>query len=481
MPHALHFHDYVNCRKLMTNAGRIAERLNAVHGSAIDFGPFKGLTDDMCSWFLLDEINYRGLLLDARCSSDEWLQAINRCTGEASIESAKELEKSLGRESTQSQLAIKSLVMNAVSNLTNGEIGWREAGRPFYNCYAIVFDFVRAVKLQVAWSQLRVPCGGQLLFRFPKGSEPHGMSTLLVGDVTEADGDRLISFAVTFAGRELSLGERCSELFAFRVSPAESSVTVEEKSELWVHSTGNRSVVRGDEEFHERAYVQFALRLVAFAALVNDDPQMLTPVVLSKDQNAFDASTDEALRDRLVERARRINGRGFDFGKSFEELRREHGTSPHWRNPHPALVWTGKGRTTPRIVFRSGALVSAGELFSLPTGYMGVESADELAGILGEAPNGPSEYVYLLRDGVRPYVKVGMTRRDVQARLKELSTANRQLRLIGIIRTGDAACKEAEIHRELAAVHRDGEFFWLSQAGAKEIVVRHGGHWLGED
>ena len=46
---------------------------------------------------------------------------------------------------------------------------------------------------------------------------------------------------------------------------------------------------------------------------------------------------------------------------------------PHIRRPHPALVWTGQGRTIPHIVLRKGCLVHQDTVKRIPTGFQGEE------------------------------------------------------------------------------------------------------------
>ena len=84
----------------------------------------------------------------------------------------------------------------------------------------------------------------------------------------------------------------------------------------------------------------------------------MRPEVLSKDEHRVN---DDNV-DSLVERARRRGKIGWTLGKSIEVI-------PHYRRPHPALVWTGTGRKIPKIVMRSGSLVHREAVVAVPTGY----------------------------------------------------------------------------------------------------------------
>ncbi len=75
-----------------------------------------------------------------------------------------------------------------------------------------------------------------------------------------------------------------------------------------------------------------------------------------------------ALRSPVLQcslcRARRRGKLGWNVGQRIEVM-------PHYRRPHPALVWTGHGRTVPRIVLRKGSVVHRDVLARVPTGFVG--------------------------------------------------------------------------------------------------------------
>jgi hypothetical protein len=72
--------------------------------------------------------------------------------------------------------------------------------------------------------------------------------------------------------------------------------------------------------------------------LLADDPEVITPDVLADDRDKYEASGDR----KYVEKARRRGKLGWNVGAKIEVM-------PHYRRPHPALVWTGHGRALPRI------------------------------------------------------------------------------------------------------------------------------------
>jgi hypothetical protein len=100
------------------------------------------------------------------------------------------------------------------------------------------------------------------------------------------------------------------------------------------------------------------VRLACTLCLLGDDPTILEPDVLSKDRAKWEATKDP----KFVDRAQRRGKKGWLVGAHVEVI-------PHVRRPHPTLVWTGKGRTVPRIVMRKGSIVHRNVVERVPTGH----------------------------------------------------------------------------------------------------------------
>ncbi len=84
----------------------------------------------------------------------------------------------------------------------------------------------------------------------------------------------------------------------------------------------------------------------------------IEPDVLSKDRDEFEASGD----DRYVDKAHRRGKIGWNVGQRIE-------VAPHYRRPHMALVWTGRGRAVPRVVPRRGSAVHREPVEKAPSGF----------------------------------------------------------------------------------------------------------------
>jgi hypothetical protein len=230
----------------------------------------------------------------------------------------------------------------------------------------------------------------------------------------------------------------------------------------------------GDEETRARGdQLQFLLRLACVVSLLADGEDLITPLLLRRDADRQEDVPSEILQEwiaRKAEKAKRSGIYGFDIGK---HLQQNAASAPTVVGPYYAIRWTGKGGAIPKAVKVSEHLKNRNPLAAVPTGFLGWESEDELSKALGleDAPH----TVYFLRDGDRPYVKIGFTTGPLVKRLRGLATANRELRLLGIVNTGNGHAKETEIHQELRSTVRDGEFFYLSDDGCKEILIGSSG------
>lgn len=85
------------------------------------------------------------------------------------------------------------------------------------------------------------------------------------------------------------------------------------------------------------------------------DTDFIVPEVLNRDKT-------KPLTDERIARARANGKVGWDIGKEID-------VNPHWRRPHPALMWTGKGRTVARITMRKGSIVKRSTIGTIPTGF----------------------------------------------------------------------------------------------------------------
>jgi hypothetical protein len=102
------------------------------------------------------------------------------------------------------------------------------------------------------------------------------------------------------------------------------------------------------------------VRLCCTLCLLEDDPSVIEPDVLSKDRARFEQTGDE----KYVAKAHRRGKVGWNVGRRIE-------VAPHYRRPHLMLAWTGKGRSVPKIVPRRGSIVHRQVVEKVPSGFEG--------------------------------------------------------------------------------------------------------------
>lgn len=103
------------------------------------------------------------------------------------------------------------------------------------------------------------------------------------------------------------------------------------------------------------------VKLATCVCLIGSDPSIISPDILAKDEKRWDTATEQE-REAMIAMARRRGKNGWSIGYNME-------VSPHYRSAHLARVWTGTGRTTPKIVLRKGTVVHRQKLTTLPSGY----------------------------------------------------------------------------------------------------------------
>ena len=80
--------------------------------------------------------------------------------------------------------------------------------------------------------------------------------------------------------------------------------------------------------------------------LLENDPSVVEPDVLSKNRDRFEQTGDR----KCVDKALRRGKVGWNVGRRIEVI-------PHYRRPHLMLAWTGPGWAVPRVVPRQGSVV----------------------------------------------------------------------------------------------------------------------------
>lgn len=114
------------------------------------------------------------------------------------------------------------------------------------------------------------------------------------------------------------------------------------------------------------SFIRQCARLCCTLCLLEDDPEVISPDVLTDDRLRYEETGDR----RYVERAHRRGKVGWNVGKAIE-------VAPHYRRPHLAIVWTGPGRSVAKIVPRRGSVVHRSIVERMPTGFDDVPSDED--------------------------------------------------------------------------------------------------------
>lgn len=299
--------------------------------------------------------------------------------------------------------------------------------------------------------------------RFTRSNiDTNGAPAILLRDFLDCQVFRNIAYRATTA----TLNEHKDSNFFVNVAPIEETIARQYREEdfegmlrLSINSMRDRPK---NMDVH-----MFVYKLVAVASLLHKGHDLITPVVLSKHQERYDKTADQAEKELLAKKAAQIQGRGWSIGK---ELQGQTDINPHIRNAHWALYWTGVGRKEPRLVFRRGCKVSTKHLAQVPTGFLGEEQKHE-----EDAPKTKIEYVYLMQSPVDKLIKIGKTTNLEQRQAAGKTWVPGGLKLRGVIKTADSTALETRLHREYATYRRTNEFFELTDDHVTQILTAFGG------
>ncbi len=348
-------------------------------------------------------------------------RAVNFARTRAGVPKLRRVDRRTIYEQGHDALARAGDVYGAAHS--NFEVNWRSARRPYYACYPRIAKALSTISLDFAVDLLidQATYMPDILVRFSDDScmwpiSGRSVRTLWISSRSIASDDaiELIDAMASERGEapvahkhkganvramSLSIGADYGELYEWFPGvemptnnvlrqplfstglPGDRSVEEQFKyvqawqapatwnSRVGVNGEGNRALGNGIvPESLPYDMLQGILRFAVAIRLLASDPcsELTERVVLSKDAHRVADATPEELK-RLVNRAMKRGVNGWTIGAAMED---DRSVAPHMRRPHPALMWTGKGRTTPRIVMRRGSVVHRAALTAVPTGYL---------------------------------------------------------------------------------------------------------------
>ncbi len=121
-----------------------------------------------------------------------------------------------------------------------------------------------------------------------------------------------------------------------------------------------------DESVQDAKIKTFISKIAVMLGIITNNPDFITPDYIKSDIQKITEQTAEHYQNR----AKKAGKYGWNIGESLHNGE----SSPHFRNPHLALYWTGEGGQTPVVKLRTGPNngpipVRRDKITTIPTGY----------------------------------------------------------------------------------------------------------------
>lgn len=248
------------------------------------------------------------------------------------------------------------------------ELNWLDDSRPYYKVWPSIFPALLGLKMDVAPADFVIERSRPIAIRFPVGREPicgtvQILSLLIWSTMTRVLGlpeDQKHQVMMVFP--DILSGNKRWRDGGFTFNLTDRDRTTEQ---ILSTIAAPKEIMELDAEQAMFACAKIALTV----SILAHDPSIIQPDVLGDDRNRFDRSTDEAERQRLVDKAARRGVVGWRVGEQYE-------VCPHYRRPHFALRHTGKKGLVPKIVPVRSCIVHRKKVTDVPTGYMTPEGEE---------------------------------------------------------------------------------------------------------
>ena len=233
-------------------------------------------------------------------------------------------------------------------NLVVTEIAWKQSRRPFFNIHPPILRGLSNTRLTIRPKEIPVSVIHSLrriCIKFPcKRVSPRldGISHFFINIAS-----------VTIHPRDGSTSSTPVVCFSYQTDTKVVSCSC--PWDRTFEDAATDAVDCGWETPDEEGQRTFIARIGLGVMLLATDPSFIEPVLLKRDVGR---SGDP---ESLAKRARQRGLIGYDIGRNME-------SSPHYRRPHFAIRWTGKGSAIPRLVPVKGSIIHK-RMLTIPTGY----------------------------------------------------------------------------------------------------------------
>ena len=240
------------------------------------------------------------------------------------------------------------------------ERAWENARKPYYAVWPSIVPMLTRLNLDLDSSLIQLPLSA-LCIRFPEEKNPLAFNwkdevvqirCMMMGEINEGRG---LSILID-VGEDMTDGEGFGvPIYTYRNFRRQSGLTVEGA----IQELGRNEYAELGVQIPEELITD-CVRLCCSLCLLENDPSVIEPDVLSKDRARYEQTGDP----KYIDKAHRRGKVGWNVGHRMEVM-------PHYRRPHMALVWTGAGRAVPKVVPRRGSVVHREKIEKVPSGFGG--------------------------------------------------------------------------------------------------------------
>lgn len=279
------------------------------------------------------------------------------------INEIKNCLKSSKKQKIENIDVIKALMSNMStfhwSNLCCAEDDFIENGKPFFNVYPKVVDALSKTSLSIKPCEIEESIIHRLetiCVKLPIGHEiesKYGIKWFFISICNGVPETHPQARAITLSQRFEDTSKILQTSYSTGDFCASWATMWNGSFEL---SDKNMAVVNRESKSESEAR-RIIARIACGVMMLAADPDYIKPVLLKADEGKT-----TPLEERIA-RAKNRGVYGFTIGEEIERC-------PHFRRPHFAIRWTGKGAEIPKLVPVKGAVVGDKKLLTnVPTGF----------------------------------------------------------------------------------------------------------------